>query len=182
MGAADGDCSLNRSQHGDDIPMSETTARPDRDSSLNNREHILDAIRHDAVTMDLSTLDGNDFFHIIKPRTLEKSGFSTAPEVLLEQAQRIEVWNIPQTGGGPSTADAQGETEFMHFLLLARDTNTHGAVDGCEVVAYPCDSVGKVYSWSHRYVSHGVNFNMAAQKLRFSIINGLATLQHVENT
>jgi hypothetical protein len=124
---------------------------------------------------------------MIKPASWEKSCFSAVPEILMEQAQRIEVWSIPQ--GTDSALLPWQNIESIesdparcnYFLLFARDTKTSGTIDGCEVVAYPCDSVGRVTNWSHRYASDAVNFNIAAQKLRFSIINGLAAMQHIEN-
>jgi hypothetical protein len=163
--------------------MSETTARPERDATdIGNREKTeLGGMKHDALT-----LDSSDFFQLIKPASWEKSCFSAVPDVLMEQAQRIEVWSIPQgTDSAPlpwQSADIEGDlARCTYFLLFARDTKTSGTIDGCEVVAYPCDSVGRVSNWSHRYTSDAVNFNTAAQKLRFSIINGLAVMQHVEN-
>ena len=164
--------------------MSETTARPERDATeTGDREKSeLGGMKRDALT-----LDSSDFFQLIKPKAWEKSCFSAVPEVLVEQAQRIEVWSIPQVTDSAAMPWQNAENiesdlaRCTYFLLFARDTKTSGAIDGCEIVAYPCDSVGRVSSWSHRYASDAVNFNTAAQKLRFSIINGLAVMQHVEN-
>jgi hypothetical protein len=167
--------------------MSETTARPERDATnLGNREKPESGnIKRDAVTLDSSTLDSTDFFQLIKPTAWEKSCFSAVPEVIIGQAQRIEVWSIPQStdGGSLPWESAEGDTaRATYFLFFARDTKSSGTIDGCEVVAYPCDSIGRVSSWSHRYAADALNFNSAAQKLRFSIINGLVALQHVENS
>jgi hypothetical protein len=169
--------------------MSETTARPERDATdLSNREKSEPgSITRDAVNLDNSTLDSSDFFQLIRPRVWDKSCFSAIPEILIEQAQRIEVWSIPQGTDSSlqpwqSADNAEGDpARCTYFLFFARDTKSSGTIDGCEVVAYPCDSVGRVFNWSHRYASEALNFNSAAQKLRFSMINGLATLQHVEN-
>ncbi len=97
--------------------------------------------------------------------------FSVVPEVLFEQAQRIEVWHLP--------ADAEGQGN--HLLVFAQDTKTNDVVDGCEVAAYPCDNAGRVTSWVHRYTERALNLGMATQKLRYKVINGLAELQLVEN-
>jgi hypothetical protein len=169
--------------------MSETTARPERDATNidNSEKPELSGMKHDALTLDRVTLDSSDFFQLLKTRSWEKSCFSTIPEILLEQAQRIEVWSIPQSTDSPLlpwefTEGREGENaRSTYFLLFARDTKSSGTIDGCEVVAYPCDAVGRVSNWSHRYASDAINFNTAAQKLRFSIINGLAGLHHVEN-
>lgn len=168
--------------------MSETTARPERDATdLGNREKLESGnIMRDAITLDNSMLDSSDFFQMIKPTSWEKICFSAIPEILMEQAQRIEIWSIPQgIESAPQpwqTLDIESDVaRCTYFLLFARDTKSSGTIDGCEVVAYPCDSAGRVSNWSHRYASDAVNFNTAAQKLRFSIINGLAVMQHVEN-
>jgi hypothetical protein len=65
--------------------------------------------------------------------------------------------------------------------MLARDVKVNNVVQGCELIAYPCDANGRVRSWCYRYVTHSLNFQMAAQKLRLQIINGMATLHLVEN-
>ncbi|HEX8235812.1 MAG TPA: hypothetical protein VF600_07630 [Abditibacteriaceae bacterium] len=169
--------------------MSETTARPERDATdTSNREKPEpNGIVLDALTLDSVTLDSSDFFQLLKPTAWEKSCFSAVPEVLVEQAQRIEVWSIPQSAESAllpweSTESREGDpARSTYFLLFARDTKSSGSIDGCEIVAYPCDAVGRVSSWSHRYTADAINFSTAAQKLRFSIINGLAALHHVEN-
>ena len=111
------------------------------------------------------------------PKT-ERLIFSTRPDVLLEQAQRIEVWPLPE---GEHLTNSESSTRSSHLLLFARDMREGETVSGCELVAYPCDLNGRVVSWTHRFACCALNFPLAAQKLRLQIVNDMAMLHHVEN-
>ncbi|HEX8832699.1 MAG TPA: hypothetical protein VF719_00800 [Abditibacteriaceae bacterium] len=160
------------------------TARPDENVSLAQADA-------NGADMKLSTradAECNHYDLAVLAASVAASvpRFSTIPEVLLEQAQRIEVWGVPQSNveandrAAMTSYDLRDASQPTHLLLLARDTRSAEIIDGCELVAYPCDMTGHVSSWSHRYSVHGLNFNLAAQKLRFQIVNDLAEMRHVE--
>jgi hypothetical protein len=117
---------------------------------------------------------------LMPPLRVQDERFSTSPQVLLDQAQRIEVWPLPESGAVSSSTHAAVEAP-THLLLMARDTRDGETVTGCELVAYPCDANGCVVAWTHRYACYALNFALASQKLRIQMVNAMATLHHIEN-
>lgn len=113
----------------------------------------------------------------------ERLVFSTRPEVLLDQAQRIEVWPLPEGEHTSIDASSTRSSHLLssHLLMFARDMRESETVVGCELVAYPCDLNGRVVSWTHRFACCALNFPLASQKLRLQIVNDMATLHHIEN-
>jgi hypothetical protein len=154
--------------------MSDTTARLNSEANFILSDHAPDAAQRET---SFDALDLHVLAQTVMQGTQEKHRFSAVPELLFEQAQRIEVWHLPRVAENGSTI---GRSE-NHLLVFAQDTRTQDVVDGCEIVAYPCDTNGRVSSWAHRYTAQALNFGMAGQKLRFKIINGLAELHLIEN-
>ena len=113
----------------------------------------------------------------------ERLVFSTRPEVLLDQAQRIEVWPLPEGEHTSIDASSTRSSHLLssHLLMFARDMRESETVVGCELVAYPCDLNGRVVSWTYRFACCALNFPLASQKLRLQIVNDMATLHHIEN-
>ncbi len=109
--------------------------------------------------------------------------FSTNPEQLFDQAQRIEIWHIPfsDVDSDDRAGITSGTNSDAHILIFARDTKSGESVDGCEIAAYLCAPNGRVHSWHRRYAENDLNFPLAAQKLRCRIINGMAILHLTEN-
>jgi hypothetical protein len=152
--------------------MSEATARPDADfgTPTSKMPRGLEAFARDAFQIDSAEVA----FLMTRSHAPRIERFSTVPEILLEEAQRIEIWAVPRDENSDCNLPS-------HLLLMARDSKTDGVVTGCELVAYPCDAAGRVASWHNRYATSAVNFTTAAQKLRCQIVNGLARLQHIED-
>jgi hypothetical protein len=164
--------------------MSDTTAHLNSEANFILSGHAPDAAQRET---SFDALDLHVLAQTVMQGTREKHRFSAVPELLFEQAQRIEVWHLPQEDAALNVSTRVAENGSTlgrsenHLLVFAQDTRTQDVVDGCEIVAYPCDTNGRVSSWAHRYTAQALNFGMAGQKLRFKIINGLAELHLIEN-
>lgn len=140
--------------------------------------HIEDKLNAASELNDSTTL-----LALMPSPKIERLIFSTRPEMLLEQAQRIEVWPLPEGEHTSIDASSTRSSHLLssHLLMFARDMRESETVVGCELVAYPCDLNGRVVSWTHRFACCALNFPLASQKLRLQIVNDMATLHHIEN-
>ena len=171
-----------RSSHNSQIAPAETDSNENEKANTNDKAN---AARISAKQSNSSALVS------IAPATqtrTERVIFSTTPDILLDQAQRIEVWPLAQSACNDSTSSTRSSSfrpSHSHLLMFARDirerVGENETVTGCEMVAYPCDQDGRVALWTHRYACCALNFPLAAQKLRLQIVNEMATLHHIEN-
>ena len=58
--------------------------------------------------------------------------------------------------------------------------NAHGKTAGVDVIAYECDTTGRVFDWERRYETSGTCIEAAMDKLRFGLVNGLLALSNYE--
>ena len=112
----------------------------------------------------------------------EDDRFSCEPEMLFAQAQRVgKVSFSTQDTRDLDRAGMDAKDDELHLLYFARNTESNGQTDGCELVAYNCDRAGRVLDWSHRYRVCDFNVTVALDKLQFQIVNGCAKPGHIEN-